>query len=117
MKKILLIDDDQDICEMVSIILGSQYEVAVQNDTVGLEERLLSFNPDLVLLDNSVVQNYKADIMQTLKGPDEQDSVPVVLFSAHANIIQIAAKMNANAYIAKPFNLVELYSCIDRLIA
>lgn len=102
---------------MVSIILSEQYEVEFKNDTVDLHHKLTKFTPDLVLLDNSVAQSYSADIMSTLKRGNEQNSVPVVLFSAHANIAQIAYRMKADAYLAKPFNLADLYSCIDRLIA
>lgn len=117
MKRILLIDDDKDISELIQVILGDQYEVECQADHHNIPAKLQSFAPHLVLLDNSVRIKHDTDMMSEFRGEGEQNSVPVVLFSAQYDIEQISTAINADGYLTKPFNLVELYTCINRLIA
>jgi two-component SAPR family response regulator len=117
LKKILLIDDDGDITDMIKIVLDGRYEVETKADHVGIPATMESFEPDLVMLDNSIGQMKAIDIVPNLQSADGYNIVPIVLFSAHADIAGIANEINADAYLAKPFDLVELYTCIDRLIA
>lgn len=102
---------------MIKIVLGGQYEVETQTNDMNIGSKLQSFEPHLVMLDNSVGQSKAADIVPELQNNNGYNIVPIVLFSAHADIAGIAAEINADAYLAKPFDLHELYSCIDRLIA
>lgn len=116
MKKVLLIDDDQDITELIKILLAEQYEVECKTDNVNIAGVLQDFEPDLILLDNSIGQSKAADIVPQLQNADGYNIVPIVLFSAHADIEGIAAEIQADAYLTKPFNLDELYTCIDQVL-
>jgi DNA-binding response OmpR family regulator len=116
LKRILLIDDDEDITEMIKIVLGDRYVVESQANHINIPAKLKAFAPDLILLDNSVGRSKAADIVIDLRGKDGYNIVPLVLFSAHADIAGIAAQINADAYLTKPFNLDELYTCIDQLL-
>jgi len=102
---------------MIQVILGDKYEVECQANHHDIPARLESFAPHLVLLDNSVRQKHDTDMMSEFRGDGEQNTVPVVLFSAQYDIEQIASSINADGYLAKPFDLIELHTCIDRLIA
>lgn len=52
MKKIYIVDDDEDIVESMTMALESNgYEVKAQHDEQGLLENLDKFNPDLIILD------------------------------------------------------------------
>lgn len=117
MKKILLIDDDKDIAELIKIILGDKYNVESKDNPQNIAAKIVSFAPDLVLLDNTVGQKQAVEIIGDLRAADGYNTVPVVLFSAHDNIEHIATEIQADAFLSKPFNLTELYTCIDRLIA
>ena len=117
LKKILLIDDDRDISELIKTVLADQYQVEIQSDHHGISDKMTSFAPDLVLLDNRVGHKQAADIIPQLKPEGEQNLVPIVLFSAHHNIAGIAGEIQADAYIAKPLDLDELYTCLHRLTA
>lgn len=117
MKRILLIDDDRDISELVKIVLGGQYHVETTHDHTGISAKMKNFVPDLVLLDNRVGAKNAVDIMPQFKTENEQNLVPVVLFSAHHDIAGLANQIQADAYISKPFDLDELYTCLHRLTA
>lgn len=117
MKKILLIDDDRDISELVKTVLSDRYQVETEHDHQGIMARMESFAPDLVLLDNRIGQKQAADIIPQLKAEGELNLVPIVLFSAHHDIAGLADEIHADAYIAKPFDLNELYTCLHRLTA
>ena len=61
MKKIMLIEDDNDIAEVVEIILSSKYNVYVHRNGFGIVEALQQHLPDVILIDNSVGQKIAAD--------------------------------------------------------
>lgn len=117
MKKILLVDDDTDISEMVKLVLADRYQVEAVSDHQALIAKMADFAPDVVMLDNHVGPKEAVDIMPQLKAENEQNLVPIVLFSAHHDIAGLAHRIQADAFIAKPFDLNELYSCLHRLTA
>ena len=107
MSKILIIDDEIEICKQVSLILSKNgYETSF----VSSYKELLSilnnnFNFDLVLVDlwlkNSTKQGI--DIIQKLK--NEYSNLIIISFSGHANIDNAieSVKAGANDFIEKPF--------------
>jgi len=52
-----------------------------------------------------------------IKSIDEYNNIPFVLFSGHEDIRRIAIEIEANAYLPKPFALVDLYKCIDVVLS
>jgi DNA-binding response OmpR family regulator len=112
-KKILVIEDDQDIADIVEMALTELYEVKTQTDNNEILSSFIAFKPDLILVDNQIGQRYATDIVSEIKAADDYNNVPFVLFSGHEDIRKIASEIKADAYLPKPFALVDLYSCID----
>lgn len=103
--KILVVDDDKNICKMIEINLRKEKSYEVQTATNGeaclkmVRESL----PDLVLLD---IQMPGIDGIETLKRiRDEEPRIPVVMMSAHGTIEKAVQSMKLGAYdfITKPF--------------
>jgi DNA-binding response OmpR family regulator len=117
LKKILVIEDDADIADIMGIALCDKYEVEVKRDGYEVTAQIESFGPDLIMLDNYIGQRQAQEIIKEIHEVNDHRTIPFVLFSGHENIIQIAKTINATAYLAKPFALDELYKCIDGILA
>ncbi len=118
MTKILVIDDELEICKQISLILSKQgYDVTYANsfrEFSDLEYR--NFNYDVVLVDlwlkNSTKQGI--DIIDFLK--NKYDNLVIISFSGHANIDNAieSVKAGANDFIEKPFETKKLIHIIQK---
>ncbi|MFV0558052.1 MAG: response regulator transcription factor [Enterococcus sp.] len=107
MKKILIVEDNTEMNEMISTILGSEYTV---HQAFSGTEALLLFKQetfDLVLLDRMLPGK---DGQAVLKAIRQSSQVPVIMLTALADKQEIAEFLinGANDYLTKPFNIDEL---------
>ena len=118
MTKILVIDDELEICKQISLILSKQgYEVTYANSYKEFADlELRNFNYDVVLVDlwlkNSTKQGI--DIIEFLK--NKYENLVIVSFSGHANIDNAieSVKAGANDFIEKPFETKKLIHIIQK---
>ncbi len=114
-KRILIIDDDSDMLEMLHIIFqDSEYDVILSNTGMEYDEIKL-LHPDLVLIDVNI-KGYKATgdrICASLKSHREMNAIPVFLVSAEQNLDRIARDCNADGYFSKPFNVKILKTTVS----
>jgi DNA-binding response OmpR family regulator len=111
-KKILLVDDAPAIVHAVSQILRIMgYEVIT---AAGAEvmQIMAEHYPDLLLLDIWMSGCDGRDICRQIKGHEAFSLTPVLLFSAHWNVGQIAEEVGADGYILKPFKMQDLLAAI-----
>lgn len=113
-KRILIIDDDRDMLDMLSIVFqDAEYEV-VLSDT-GMEyEEIKALHPDLVLMDVNII-GYKVSgdaICAALKSHADTAKLPVFLLSGEQNLVGIASKCQADGYFSKPFDMKSLRSTV-----
>jgi DNA-binding response OmpR family regulator len=113
----LVIEDDPDIADIMGIALSDRYDVEVKTDGYHVLSNIERFLPDLIMLDNYIGQKQAYEIIDEIRQELAYRSIPFVLFSGHDDIRQIAEKINATAYLPKPFALDELYDCIDGIFA
>jgi DNA-binding response OmpR family regulator len=106
MKKILVVDDDRDILEIVSYILTSRgFNVSTHTTGLNVPEAVMQFSPDVILLDINLPGKLGTEVCKELK---KIHSIPVILFSAHAKEGKVIAECNADGFIAKPFDMEAL---------
>jgi len=115
MKKIFIVEDDEDISNILTIVLGKKYNLSIINDTKNLIERMGDFLPDIVITDNFVGQKVAAEIIKEIRGVQRFNNIPIILFSGHPDIEQLSKEIEANSYLSKPFTLQELISCIEKV--
>lgn len=118
--KILVIEDDADICQSIAEILQLEgYEVfTAQNGYEGLE-KLKQVKPDLILCDimMSELDGYQVfDQVKTLFPNREVPLVYVTALSGRKNY-RMAMEQGADDYIAKPFSVEELRECVKTQIS
>ncbi len=118
MAKLLLIDDDASLREVMTVILAEAgHEVVVAAD--GEEGIALARReaPDLVLTDMRMPGLDGMEVLRRLGGP-EGPVVPVVVLTAYGTVEQAVAAMRAGAssYLLKPFERDELLLTIDQVL-
>jgi DNA-binding response OmpR family regulator len=109
-KKILVIDDELDVLQMVVFILKKN-GFAVISATGGQEAIDLAYKekPDLIILDLWLPDMDGAEVSRRLKADDNLRNIPIILFTASAEMIEDRVKeCNANDYLLKPFEYQEL---------
>ena len=112
-KKVLVVDDNEDIRNLISIILtGESYEVlAVETGTQALEI-YTEFKPDLILLDIMMPGISGFEVLEQIRDirRAKLNSVPIVMITAKSltDDIDKAIKLGATSYIVKPFRAESL---------
>ena len=119
MHKILIIDDEKDICFLISEILKDEkyitYSALNSNEAISYFNK---FNPDLVILD-VWLSNSKLDGIEILKEFKKiNNNVPVIIISGHGTVDLAVSAIKNGAYdfLEKPFNSDKLVILAKRAI-
>ncbi len=118
-KKILVIDDDHDILEIIDIIFKQEGYDVVLSDNGKEAEDVGQINPDLVLLDIRIAGSDKngVDICAQIKSSPETQNLPVLLFSAEDDIVELTRRCGANGFVRKPFRAAHLVAKVNEFLA
>jgi DNA-binding response OmpR family regulator len=118
MHKILVVDDDTDILTVVDIILRmNDYTVKVISDWEEIASAIEKFSPDLILLDVALGTADGREICKKLKKSGETEHIPIILFSAHFDLVNNIKGCMANGLVTKPFETSYLLETIRKNIA
>ena len=118
-RKILVVDDDPEILNMLTTRLTKRgYEVSTAGDGVRALELAKRERPDLILLDVMMPGKSGWEVARALKGDPVTEKIKIVMVSA------IGEQMNemtspiygADAHIDKPFEFERLESIVSQLI-
>jgi len=111
MKKILIVDDDEELVNLVNHILKSKgFDVRTQPTGLKVSDVVKDYNPHLILLDIRLYGESGTDICKELK---RRSHTPVILFSADNIKGQEFANCNADGFLSKPFTIDELLTTIN----
>lgn len=114
--KILLIDDDPNICDLIKIYLENEgYEVKVASDGVEGLTYFKMYEPDLVLLD---IMLPKKDGWQVCREIREQSSKPIIMVTAKNEVFDkvLGLELGADDFVTKPFNIKELSARVKAVL-
>ena len=116
MDRVLIIDDDVELCELVEEYLKPEgFEVeAVHEGEKGLE-RALSGDHVLVVLDLMLPGMNGLDVLRKLRG---ESSIPVLILTARGDDVDriVGLEIGADDYLPKPFNPRELLARIRAIL-
>lgn len=108
MTKVLIIDDDEELCELVSEYLSVEgFETfAVHDGEAGLKEAL-SGRHDLAILDVMLPKMGGFDVLRNLR---DESELPVLMLTARGDDMEriVGLEIGADDYLPKPFNPREL---------
>ena len=119
MKKILVVDDEEDVLFILKRLFNAKgFDVRTTTTCEHGLEIFYSFKPDLVLLDVNVGTADGRIMCKTIKGQAEYLHIPVILISANPLMLLKYQDYGATAIIEKPFNLPMVLStvrsCLDK---
>ena len=116
--KILLVDDDIEICRYIKSELSDWYRFVICNNGKEALKQLLSGDFDLVVSDVVMPEMDGITLLRNIKGNANISHVPVIMLTSKSEISDRleGIKLGADAYLAKPFSLEELHLTIDNLI-
>ena len=120
MKRILAVDDNQDILSVLRYILeDSGYKVDTLSDGRFLFDKIEENMPDLILLDIMLGDDLDGRrLCKDVKAKAETHDIPVILISATHNIKDIFNQKGApDDFISKPFDMYVLLDSIQRHLA
>lgn len=116
-KRILIVDDNPDILEMVRETLTYEdFEVLASSDCDNVPARVREFNPDLVILDYRLGAVTGGEICRNLKSTPAFSNLPVIIFTAYNNKSQELLAYGCDDTIDKPFDLSELIYKVNNLV-
>ena len=115
-QKILIVDDDNNIAELISLYLTKEcYDTRIVNDG---EEALIAFeqyNPNLILLDLMLPG---IDGYQVCREVRAKANIPIIMLSAKGEIFDkvLGLELGADDYILKPFDSKELVARVKAVL-
>jgi two-component system alkaline phosphatase synthesis response regulator PhoP len=120
MKKVLVIDDNPTIVELVkyAVNLQGSYHVMVAYDGVQGLECIYSEQPDCVIIDVKMPRMDGYQLVRCLRGDSRTANIPLIILSAMTrDEDQMTGLLSgADEYLTKPFKPTALNAAIERVL-
>ena len=115
-KKILVIDDDSNICELLKLYFEKEgYEVRTASDGMEGISTFKLYEPDLVLLD---IMLPRKDGWQVCREIREMSSKPIIMITAKGEVFDkvLGLELGADDFVVKPFDMKELSARVKAVL-
>lgn len=116
MSKILIVDDDDELCELVSEYLGAEgFETECAHDGESGLKRALSHEHEMVVLDVMLPKMGGFDVLRNLR---KESQLPVLMLTARGEETEriVGLEIGADDYLPKPFNPRELLARLKAVL-
>ena len=115
MAKILVIDDDEVIRELLKLNLsGAGYSVLAAEDGVSGGLVIQKERPDLVLVDIDMPYFDGLQLLQSMKGDPSVERIPVIFITSKPDAEVQARRFGAVAYFTKPLRMDSLLATVAK---
>ena len=114
--KILIVDDDENICELLRLYLEKDgFETVVANNGEQVVDYAAKYTPDLILLD---IMLPKLDGWQVCREIRKSSDVPIIMLTAKGETFDkiLGLELGADDYISKPFDTKEVIARIKAVL-
>jgi CheY-like chemotaxis protein len=113
---VLLVEDDPDLRAFVAEVLTEAgYRVLAAADGLAALEQAAAQRPDLVLLDMRMPCMDGWEFARRFR-TQHVGHVPIIVFTAATDATQRAGEIQADGYLAKPFELAELLAIVEHYL-
>lgn len=107
--RILVVDDDEDMRELIRIHLhGAGYDVVLAEDAVEAGHKVTERLPDLIIADYKMPYMNGRDFIAALRADATIPDLPVIFITAMENVSECAGQTFGFPLLAKPFRADEL---------
>lgn len=115
-EKILICDDDKNICELLRLYLEKEgYVLCIANDGVEALEKFNSESPNLILLD---IMMPRLDGWQVCREIRKKSDVPIIMITAKGETFDkvLGLELGSDDYVVKPFDPKEIVARIKAIM-
>jgi len=118
MKKILIIDDSEDLLEAMKLFLELQdFKVKTLRDCSNVIEEVKQFDPDVLIIDVFLSGEDGRDICRELRNIDETKHLCIMLLSGSHETLKNYKDFGADISLEKPFDIKNLLNKIKEVLA
>lgn len=116
LKKVLIIEDEGDMCLLLNIMLnGDEMELDHVKTLAAAEEYLQNEKPSVVIMDNKLPDGFGIDYIGTIKL--KYPSLKIIMISGYDGAAKdLALENGADTFLEKPFTKQQLYNAIKELL-
>lgn len=114
--KILIVDDDENICELLRLYLEKDgFDTVVAGDGEQAVEYAAKYSPDLILLD---IMLPKLDGWQVCREIRKTSETPIIMLTAKGETFDkiLGLELGADDYVSKPFDTKEVIARIKAVL-
>jgi DNA-binding response OmpR family regulator len=112
-KRILIVENDKHIRELLSIILEEEgYHAKALSTEEAIFDHIKEFQPDTILLDVMMHTAEGTELCRTIKAAESTKHIPVIALSTHIKIDSLK-EICADEIVRKPFDIPKLLSVIE----
>ena len=115
-QKILIVDDDENIAELISLYLTKEcFQTQIVSDGESALEAHKTFRPDLILLD---IMLPRMDGYQVCRELRTYSNTPIIMLSAKGEVFDkvLGLELGADDYMEKPFDSKELVARVKAIL-
>ena len=110
--KILVIEDDDDICQIISyVLIDGGYATVLCKSDHDIFNIILTNQPDIILLDVVKITEQGTELCRTIKAAESFRHIPVIVLSTHPKI-EVVKEVCADEVINKPFDISHLLAVV-----
>lgn len=121
---VLLVDDDPDLVETLSMVLESKgFEVGKAYDGIEAEAAIKKRQPDVLILDVMMPRKNGYELCRELKSNKWTQGIPIIMLTAVGDAVPTTTyshaegmSMEAEDFIAKPVDAATLVEAVERLL-
>lgn len=118
--RVMVVDDDPEICEVMRITLMDVCEVVFAADGMQAIEKLVKYQPDMLIIDVMLPKMNGYQLLQSLRSNRAFARMPIMMCSAKGadRDINMAKRIGADDYLVKPFSgtqLIDKTKALQRL--
>jgi len=118
-KRILVVDDDPDICSLIkTALIFKEYEVAIANDGFEAATMAAQYLPDLIILDVMMPKMDGFRVCRNLRQMEEFRETPIVFLTAKDSESdeEWGKRMGGTCYLTKPLDMKLLLSTVQECL-
>ncbi len=114
-QKILLLDDNKDLLQIVQIILkGQGYETVLAYCIEEAAQKIKIHKPALILMDVFISDEDGREFCNKLKCDEETSNIRVIMMSGYDNTLGLMTRVGADDFMQKPFDYNDLLARVQK---
>lgn len=118
MYRVMIVDDDREMLDILQLILQNQFEVVMAMDGIDAIRKVILYQPDLFILDIMLPKMSGYQLCQSLRRNETYKDAPIITISAKSSKKDrdYALRMGTDVFLSKPFESQEILKAIVDVI-